>query len=109
MDLKEIVGKFSGLNIEEIRSSSEESQELVFTNERIEEWNKIFEEILGPPLKPKGVKPTKEDTQITADYGGIFANQTLYKKEFADTTVVAMLWPWQDSVHITLKMILLKK
>ena len=109
MNLKEIVSRFSGLHIEEIRSSSEDAQELVFTNERIEEWDKVFQEILGPAVKPKGTKPTKEDSQLTADYGGIFANQTLYRKEFGDETIVAMLWPWQDGVHITLKMVLLKK
>lgn len=109
MTLKEIVEKLSGLAIEEVRCSTENSHELVFTNEKMDEWDKIFTDILGPAVKPRGVKPTKEDQQITSKYGGIYSNQILYKKEFDDAIVLAMFWPWQDEVHTTLKLILLKK
>ena len=109
MTLKEIVEKLSGLNIVEVRSSTEDSHELVFTNEKIDDWDKIFTEMLGPAVKPRGVKPTKEDQSITDKYGGIYNNQVLYKKEFDNAVVLAMFWPWQDDVHTTLKIVLLKK
>jgi hypothetical protein len=30
-------------------------------------------------------------------------NQVLYRKAFGDGTILAMLWPWQDGTHTTLK------
>jgi len=66
--------------------------------------DKMFTEIFGKAVKPSGTKPTKEDSRLTENYGGVYANQILYKKEFNNTTIIAMFWPWQDSTHITVKL-----
>ncbi len=108
MTLSEILKAFGDLEIVEKRSINNEYNELVFLNKEIDQWNNILSEIYGPPIKPAGIKPTEEDLMITKNYGGIFNNQTLFKKKFDNGTLIAMFWPWQDSVHITLKMALLK-
>lgn len=109
MTLKEIIEACSRLSIFDKRIISDQYHELVFYNKEIDEWNKIFTVIFGPALKPAGAKPTRDDSRLTKDYGGIFANQTLFKKKFDDITVIAMFWPWQDNIHITLKMVVLEK
>ena len=109
MTLKEIIQRCSMLSIFEKRDSADEYNELVFYSKDIDQWYKIFADILGPAAKPEGVKPTKDVSALTKDYGGIYENQTLFKKEFDGATVIAMFWPWQSGVHTTLKLVLLKK
>ncbi|MGA1824695.1 MAG: hypothetical protein ACMUIP_08515 [bacterium] len=109
MTLSEILTACGDLEIVEKRSIDNEYNELVFLNKEIDQWKTILSEICGPPIKPAGIKPTAEDLMTTKDYGGIFNNQTLFKKEFDNGTIIAMFWPWQDSVHVTLKMALLNK
>lgn len=109
MNLQEIVKKFDMLNIFEKRRITDEYVELVFYNKDIDKWSKIFTDILEPALKPQGVKPTKDVQHLAKDYGGIYTNQTLFKKEFDNGTIIAMFWPWQDGLHATLKIILLNK
>jgi len=109
MTLKQIIERFGTLSIYEERRISNEFCELVFHNEDTDEWNKIFADILGYAIKPAGIEPTEDDQYLTKDYGGIMFDQTLFKKEFDDVTVIAMFWPWQDGIHTTLKMVLLKK
>ena len=95
------------LSVYEERCITDEYGELVLYNKEINEWNKILADILGPAIKPAGAKPTKDNLHLTKDYGGIWVDQTLFKKEFDDVTVIAMFWPWGDDIHTTLKMTLL--
>ena len=109
MKLKEIIKKCGTLRIYEERCVTDEFYEIVFSNEDTDEWNKRFADILGHAIKPAGIQPTKDDQYLTKDYGGIWLEQTLFRREFDDGTVIAMFWPWQDGIHTTLKMALLKK
>ena len=106
--LKEIAEKCSGLEIVEQRSITDEYVEIVFFNKEVGSWRKVLTDNLGPEIKPAGTEPTKEDLDLSEDYGGIHGNQTLFKKDLDGRTVIAMLWPWQDGVHTTLKMAVLK-
>ena len=107
--LKSILEKYSDLTIDEKRCITDEYVWLVFYNREIEKWNKIFSNIFGPAVKPAGSPPSKDDLLLTTDYGGIRREQTLFKKEYKEGTVIAMFWPWQDKIRTTLKMILIKK
>ena len=109
IELKDIIAKCNGLEIYENRSLSDEYCELVFLSKDNEKWNKVFVDILGPAIKPTDAKPAKDDLQLTKDYGGIQDDQTLFKKKYADKTLIAMLWPWQSGTYTTLKLILLNK
>jgi len=109
MTLKEIIGKCNRLGVYDTRYFTDEYIELVFYNKEINEWNRVFAEILSPAIKPPGIKPTQDDLRLTENYGGIWGNQTLFKKDFDNATIISMFWPWQDNVHITLKTVLVKK
>ncbi len=107
MTLNEILVRCSKLKIHEERNINDEYYELVIYNKDIDEWQKIFNELLGEPRKPKGVAPSKDDLDLTKESGGIRINQTLYEKKFEDVIIIAKFWPWDDDVHTTLKMALL--
>jgi hypothetical protein len=38
-------------------------------------------------------------------FGGIMPGQTLYFKNEGNDTIFAMLWPWQDGIRTTVKII----
>ena len=94
--------------ISEKRSESPDYKELVFLNNDMPQWRGLLEEILGPACKPVGKEPTSEDKKMTQEFGGIRSDQTLYKKKDGDQTVIAMLWPWGDHQHTTLKLAIVK-
>ena len=107
--LKEIIEKSSALGIHEKRNISGEYCELVIYAKEIDAWTKILTRFLGPAAKPPKKKPSREDLSLAKGYGGIFENQTLFKKVLDDTIIIAMFWPWQDKDHVTLKIALIKK
>jgi hypothetical protein len=108
MILKEIIEKCSTLNVYKKRCITDKYCELVFYSKDIDEWNKVFTDIFGQAIKPVGTKPTKDDLHLTKDCSGIYDNQTLFKKEFDDATIIAMFWPWQDGTLTTLKITVLE-
>ena len=109
MILKEIIEKCSKLDVHEKRCVNDELYEVVFYNKDIDQWHKVFVDILGPPIKPAGEEPTEEDDDLTDEYGGIVSNQTLFKKDFDNVTILTMFWPWRDNIHTTLKTVVLKR
>jgi len=109
MVLEEILGKCKELPIQEKRFVSDEYQELVISSKDLDKWYQFFTDILGPAAKPEGAEPNKDDINLTQPYGGIFENQTLFKKEVDNTMVIAMFWPWQNRLNTTLKLVLLEK
>ncbi|MEA3560368.1 MAG: hypothetical protein U9R31_01155 [Candidatus Omnitrophota bacterium] len=109
MTLKKVIEKCSALSIYEKRFTTDTYCERVFYSKDTKKWDEIFISIFGQPIKPAGINPTKENLLLTEDYGGIYGNQTLYKKEFDNLTAIAMFWPWQDGLHTTLKMAVLEK
>ncbi|MDA8137219.1 MAG: hypothetical protein M0036_01090 [Desulfobacteraceae bacterium] len=107
MQLKEIIQQCCHLRIVEKRCETDEFIDIVFDNEDLEEWQRILSRILGSPRKPKGQAPSDRDLKVTAKTGGIRINQTLFEKEFGNTTIIAKFWPWDNHKHITLRMALL--
>ena len=107
--LKEIIEKCLKFDIYEKRDITDEYCEIVFHNKDKDELEKTLTGILGAAVKGPKAKPATQDALITKNYGGIHNDQTLFKKEFEDGIVIAMLWPWQDGAHTTLKASLIKK
>jgi len=108
MILKEVIKRCSTLEVYDTRLMTDEYIELVFYSKEIDKWNRVFADFLGPAIKPQGVEPTKDDFRLTKNYGGVWGNQTLFKKDFDNFTIISMFWPWQDNIHVTLKIALLK-
>ena len=106
--MKKITEKAGALSIYEKRSESDDYCEIVVYNREIAEWIKVIEEELGPASKPAGSKVSAEDAELTAGLGGIEEGQMMFKKVSGEGTIVAMLWPWQDGEHTTLKIAVIK-
>ena len=109
MPLDKIIEQCAMLNIHEKRCIKDEYRELVIYNKDLDQWSQILSDTLGFPIKPSGSKPTKEDSYWTKSHGGIYTHQTLLKKEYESNVLIAMLWPWQNEVYVTLKMAITQK
>ena len=109
MEIKEIIDRCKGFEIFQQRMVRDNYAEIVMFTKEIFKWSVIFNELLGNPVSPAGFNPTPEDKQITKEYGGIFDDQTLYKKDFQNNTIIVMFWPWQDGKRITVKIVVLTK
>lgn len=106
MEIREIIERCKKFNIYQQRKVTDNYAEIVMLTDEILSWSAIFNEAFGDPVSPAGMAPTAEHTQLTMEYGGIFAEQTLYKKDYPDRTVIAMFWPWQDGKRVTIKMVI---
>lgn len=103
MSLDEIVNQFGDLKIFEKRKVSESYIEIVVFNEEINEWTAVLIGVLGAAAKTQGTAPSDDNLAATKEYGGIHKNQTLYRRNFDTDVMIAMLWPWGDEVHTTIK------
>ena len=104
MKIQEITEKCKNLRIYEKRCIEDEYAELVIFGEDFDHWSRILEDFLGSATKPAGVKPSKNQKEITDRLGGIFRNQILFQKDYDDFIVLAMFWPWENGEYVTLKM-----
>jgi hypothetical protein len=109
MKLSDIYRQLDSLKISDRRYLKEDYLELVFLKEDFEKWNNLLAEFLGPIANPFDADPSKDHWEITKKFGGVRKGQALYQKDFGDYIIIAMLWPWQNETHITLKMPLIKK
>lgn len=108
MTFHDIVKMCRGLESSEERNINDYYGEFVILNKQMGDWNTMLSSIFGDPIKAQGDDPSREMVDITEQYGGIRRDQVLYRTDTTDGTAIAMLWPWQDSVHITIKLALLK-
>jgi hypothetical protein len=107
--INDILEKGKHLKVDEKRSMREDYAEFVIFVQDLEEWDKVLSGLLGTAVKPIGKKPTPEEQTMTDEYGGIQRDQLLYFQANGDTCLLAMLWPWRDKVHITVKVARIKK
>ena len=103
--ISEILKKCDQLKVEEKRVSSSGYIEQVIFLDEIDQWNKVLTGVLGSVVKPAGQKTTPQHFALTVNFGGLFDNQTLFYKKFEDKIIIAMLWPWKNNIHVTLKIV----
>lgn len=108
-EVREVIERCKALYPHEERLTSENYYEFVFYAKDAKDWSSLIESALGSAVKPAGEEPDEEHTELTKKYGGVRGNQVLYGKQFGDTIVVAMFWPWQDEVRTTLKIAFIKQ
>ena len=109
MKLKAFAKKFKQLRVHEQRGLTDRSCDIVFYSEDINRWNDIFTAEFGPPIKKKGAPLPEKERHWISNTGGIWEDQTLFGKLIDDGVMIAKFQPWKDGVHVTLKVLHLKK
>jgi hypothetical protein len=102
--LKALCEEFADLPLHETRTATGTYVELVFFSRDLADWSNRLEAHLGSPVHAGRARPSRQVRSVTSEHGGITRGQTLYLTNREDGDVVAMLWPWRDGVHVTLKL-----
>ena len=94
-----------GLGFETLRADNDVYFEAVFIKEGTAKLNERLTHLLGEPVFPSNDKLTSQMQEAIKGFGGIQQGQTLYFKVEGANYTFAMLWPWQDGLHTTIKII----
>jgi len=91
------------MDFETVRINSNKYFEAVLLKNKLPDLTKTLEKIFGAPKWPSEKELSGETQEIINGFGGIRDDQSLYFLKQEKDYVFAMLWPWQDGEHITLK------
>ena len=104
MTFIELVKLLKKLPFDEIRKEYEGYFEFVVGNQHLPLIFSHFEDYYGLPFKPAGMAPNSKAQNLTKNFGGIQTQQTLYYSQREEHLDCAMVWPWGDGKHVTVKM-----
>ena len=115
MKLETLVGKELCNSIVETRTDTDSYEEVVVLSKDIAAWNKSLTEKLGPPLISTvdiEIVSASEDVlsskigvalEFADSFGGIGEGQTLYHGIYDSAVILIMIWPWQNTINVTVK------
>ena len=95
--------KLTTFSYSEKRADSSRYFEGVIDGCQRQEVCACLEQFLGKPVWPSSVTLPEDVEKAIEDLGGVWENQTLYFSGDSSSAVFAMLWPWSDGKHITVK------
>ncbi|MFA6349721.1 MAG: hypothetical protein WCY12_02175 [Candidatus Omnitrophota bacterium] len=88
-----------------LRMDCDNLLEAVLIKEELGKLTVSLEKFFGEPAWPSKNRLTLQMRKTLDSYGGIMSGQTLYYWTKGAETLLAMLWPWQDGSHTTLKLV----
>ena len=105
MEFCKIREEVKKIDFETLRNDKNDYFEAVIIKEKLVKLNERLKSFFGEPasMSESGLPPEAQDK--INDFGGIMPGQTLYFRSEGADFIFAMLWPWQDCKHITLKII----
>jgi len=105
MEFNRIKKDVSSISFDTLRVDCDNIFEAVVAKNEVSKLIERLEKFFGPPAWPSKDKLTFQVRQLIDGYGGIMPGQTLYLHNEGSFSVLAMLWPWQDGVRTTVKII----
>ena len=105
MQFKDLIDDVKKVKIDEVRVDSSNFFEAVVARDGFAKVATHLEKFFGvSPWAFNDPLPSEIQGHINS-YGGIMPGQTLYFCDSGNAIVIAMLWPWRDGLHTTLKII----
>jgi hypothetical protein len=105
LSFADLVKLLKKLPFDEIRKEYDGYFEFVVSVQHLQQVYPHFEAYYGAPFKPPGMAANAKAQTLTKNYGGIQTQQTLYYAGREDGIAdCAMIWPWNDGKHATIKM-----
>ena len=105
MDFSDICREIKTVVFESMREDTNDYLEAVIVRDHLESLTQRLNASFGIPLWPSDNRLPHQVQKIIQEFGGIRSGQTLYYSLNGGAHIVAMLWPWQDGFHTTLKII----
>jgi hypothetical protein len=105
MQFDEIKTGVKEVKFDSLRMDCDNYLEAVVLKEEVSKLVNRLNSVLGSPVWPSNQRLSLEVRQVIDSFGGIMPGQTLYFRNQGSDVIFAMLWPWQDGVHTTLKVV----
>lgn len=105
MEFNRIKEDVKSINFEATRTDCDNYFEAVVVKEEMSKLNESLKKLLGEPAWPSKNRLAFKVQEAIDGFGGIMPGQTLYFKNEGGNSIFAMLWPWQDGVRTTVKII----
>ena len=104
MQFEEIMNEIKGIEFDAVRARDQYYFEAVILKDNLPALTERLKKLLGEQVFPSGKKLAPDVEKVVEDFGGITPGQTLYFLKENDCSYFAMLWPWSDESHVTLKL-----
>lgn len=95
--------ELKNIMFEQLRQDRDDYFEAVVVKSVLAKLVAAMEKFLGCAISPAQLP--KDMEKALKEYGGIMKGQALYFKDTGSEKIIAMLWPWQDQVRTTVKII----
>jgi len=105
MDFSAIKKDIKALTFDSLRTDCDNFFEGVIVKNELDKLNAELKSFLGEPVYPSQGRLAHDVKETVDSFGGIMPGQTLYYKDSGSNRIIAMLWPWQDGVRTTVKII----
>jgi hypothetical protein len=105
MQFNGLINEIKSAVFDSLRSDKESYFEAVFLNDELTKLFPKFEKFFGLPAWPSEKPLPSQVEEIIGEFGGIMPGQTLYFCNDGSDYIVLMLWPWNDAIHTTVKII----
>ena len=91
------------IGLEIVRIDTDDYFEAVIVKNKLTELIQRLEKIFGAPRWPSEKNLSRQIIGVIQKFGGIRDGQILYFGQTETCFIFAMLWPWMDGAHVTLK------
>lgn len=105
MKFDEVRQELKKVVFETLRADCDNNFEAVILRDELVNLAACLERFFGNPAWPSQNRMTIQMQEAIKGYGGIMPGQILYYWNHGPDTIFAMLWPWQDGNHTTVKVI----
>lgn len=105
MQFSEVKEEVKSVNFETLRTDCDNYFEAVVIKNELDKLGERLNKFFGEPAWPSKNRLSYQMQEAVKAFGGIMPGQTLYFKNQGNEAIFAMLWPWQDGVRTTVKII----
>jgi hypothetical protein len=99
----DIKAQIKGVGFETLRTENDSYFEVVFVKVKLGDFTAMLNAAFGKIAWPSDSPLSDEIKKAIGQYGSVMSGQTLYAIQEGSHVMFAMLWPWGDREHITLK------
>ena len=105
MKFNELKAELKHIDFDTIRTDGDNYFETVIVKGELAKLTARLEKFFGLPVWPSENQLLPKAREAIKDFGGIKPGQNLYFWSEGNDVLFAMLWPWQDGWHTTVKII----
>jgi hypothetical protein len=105
MHFNEVKEEIKRVGLKDTDTDCDNLFEGIIRKEKVGSMTRKLEDFFGAPAWPSKNRLSFQMEKLIKQYGGIMQGQTLYLSSKDNQVVFAMVWPWKDGEHTTIKLI----